>query len=79
MSGGPIIQACGRTWALGAGGMLVLVIAILLATGWGSAVAAQITNVFVTNDTAHPVLVHEQGTAAVNVTNAKSRSHRRHR
>jgi hypothetical protein len=56
---------------------------ILLATGWGTAVAAQITSVLVTNDAAHPVpvqeqradaqgnvRVHEQGTADVNVTNA---------
>jgi hypothetical protein len=62
----------GLKYALGAGGMLVLVTAILLATGWGSAVAAQITTVFVTNDASHPVPVsvnnttvpvHEQGTA----------------
>jgi hypothetical protein len=52
-----------RTWkkyGVGAGGMLVLVMAVLLATGWGSAVAAQITNVFVTNDAAHPVPVQNQ-------------------
>jgi hypothetical protein len=50
---------------------------ILLATGWGSAVASQISSVFVTNTTANPVPVqaagtlptHEQGTASVNVTN----------
>ena len=53
----------------------------LLATGGGSAVAAQIANVFVTNDASHAVpvpeqaldnanlKVHEQGTANVNVTN----------
>jgi hypothetical protein len=56
-------------YAIGAGGMLVLVLAILLATGWGTAVAAQISNVFVTNDATHPVPVQEQGTANVNVTN----------
>jgi hypothetical protein len=47
------------------------------ASGWGSAVAAQITNVFVTNTSSNPVPVqavgtlpvHEQGTATVNVTN----------
>jgi hypothetical protein len=53
--------------ALGAGGMLVLVTTILLATSWGSAVAAQISNVFVTNDASHPVPVHEQGTASVSL------------
>lgn len=58
-----------KHYAFGAGGMLALVLTILLATGWGTAVAAQITNVFVTNDTTHPVPVHEQGTANVNVTN----------
>jgi hypothetical protein len=59
-----------KMYAIGAGGMLVLVMAILLLTGWSSAVAAQITNVFVTNDASHPVPVHEQGTANVNVTNS---------
>ena len=58
-----------KKYGIGAGGMLVLVMAILLATGWGTAVAAQISNVFVTNDASHPVPVHEQGTASVNVTN----------
>lgn len=60
-----------KKYALGAGAMLVLVMAILLATGSGSAVAAQITNVFVTNDAAHPVPVHEQGTAAVRSANTE--------
>jgi hypothetical protein len=72
-----------RRYGVGAGLMVVLVAAISLATGWGSAVAAQIGNVFVTNDSAHPVPVqeqrrdangnikiHEQGTADVNVTNS---------
>jgi hypothetical protein len=72
-----------KTYGLGAGGMLVVVMAILLATGWSSAVAKQLSDVFVTNDAAHPVpvqeqrtdangniKVHEQGTANVNVTNA---------
>jgi hypothetical protein len=67
-----------KKYAIGAGGMLVVVVAIVLATGSGSAVAAQITNVFVTNDASHPVpvreqnrdasgniKVHEQGTANV--------------
>jgi hypothetical protein len=59
-----------KKYAIGAGGMLVLVVAIVLATGSGSAVAAQITNVFVTNDASHPVPVAQQGTANVNVTNS---------
>jgi hypothetical protein len=71
-----------RRYGVGAGGMLVLVTAFLLATGWGSAAAAQITSVFVTNDSANPVPVqeqradangnikiHEQGTASVRVDN----------
>jgi hypothetical protein len=62
-----------RNYAIGAGGMLVLVMAILLATGWGTAVAAQITNVFVTNDASHAVPVREQGTTNVNVTNGGGR------
>jgi hypothetical protein len=57
-----------KKYAVGAGGMLVLVAAIVLATGSGSAVAAQISSVFVTNDSSHPVPVHEQGTANVNVS-----------
>jgi hypothetical protein len=59
-----------RRWTkygTGAGAVLVLVTAFLLATGWGSAVAAQVTSVFVNNDSAHPVPVHEQGTARVSV------------
>jgi hypothetical protein len=72
-----------RRYAAGAGGMLALATVIVLATGWGTAVAAQITSVLVTNDAAHPVpiqeqradaqgnvKVHEQGTANVNVTNS---------
>ena len=75
-------QRSWRTYGIGVGGGLLLVMAILLASGWGSAVAAQITSVFVNNDAAHPVpvqeqradangnvKVHEQGTANVNVTN----------
>jgi len=52
-----------KKYAIGAAGMLALVMAVVLATGSGSAVAAQIVNVFVTNDASHPVPVHEQGTA----------------
>ena len=54
-----------KKYGLGAGAMLILVMAILLTTGWGSAVAAQITNVFVTNDAAHAVPVAVQGTTPV--------------
>jgi hypothetical protein len=59
-----------KKYAIGAAGMLALVVAVVLATGSGSAVAAQISSVFVTNDAAHPVPVHEQGTASVNVANS---------
>lgn len=74
-----------RRYGGGVGLTLVLTIGLLMATGWGSAVAdqvSQITKVFVTNDSAHPVpvqeqrtdangniKVHEQGTANANVTN----------
>jgi hypothetical protein len=46
-----------KKYGLGGCGMLMLVMAVLLATGWGSAVAAQIQNVFITNDSAHAVPV----------------------
>ncbi len=54
-----------------------LVTIVLLVTGWGSAVAAQVTSVLVTNTASQPVPVQavgtvpvdEQGTASVNVTN----------
>jgi hypothetical protein len=55
-----------------------LVTVVLLVTGWGSAVAAQVTSVFITNTGASQAVpvqavgtvpVHEQGTANVNVTN----------
>jgi hypothetical protein len=55
-----------KKYAIGAGGMLVLVAAVVLATGSGSAVAAQIGSVFVANDSTHPVPVKTQ--AAVPVT-----------
>jgi len=59
-----------KKYAIGAGGMLVLVVALMLVTGWGTAVAAQVTNVFVTNDANHAVPVREQGTPNVHVTNS---------
>jgi hypothetical protein len=51
-----------KKYAIGAGGMLVLVMAVLLATGGGSAVAGQISSVFVTNDAAHAVPVQALAT-----------------
>ena len=56
-----------RRYGVGAGGMLVVVMAILLTSGMGSAAGAALLNVVVTNDSDHPVPVHEQGTANVNV------------
>jgi hypothetical protein len=48
----------------------VLVTIVLLVTGWGSAMAAQVTSVLITNTgTSQAVPVHEQGTASVTVTN----------
>ena len=55
-----------------------LVTIVLLVTGWGSAMAAQVQNVVVTNTASQPVPVqatetvpvHEQGTASVNVANS---------
>jgi hypothetical protein len=42
---------------------------VLLVTGWGSAMAAQVTSVLITNSgPAQAVPVHEQGTASVSVT-----------
>jgi hypothetical protein len=53
--------------------LLVLVSVVLGATVFREDVAqaASNLNVFVNNDTAHPVPVHEQGTALVNVTNTR--------
>jgi hypothetical protein len=51
-----------KKYGLAGLGMLALVVVVLLVTGWGSAAAAQITSVFVTNDAAHAV--------PVNVTNS---------
>jgi hypothetical protein len=58
-------------------GFAVLVTLVLLATGWGTAVASSLSNVFITNTSANPVPVtptgtvpvHEQGTPNVKVTN----------
>lgn len=49
--------------------MVSVATAVLLATGWGSAVAANVGSVFVANTPSNPVPVHEQGTANVKVTN----------
>lgn len=57
-----------------------LVTIVLLVTGWGSALAAQVSSVLVANTSSNPVPVqavdtvpvHEQGTASVNVGNFPS-------
>jgi hypothetical protein len=46
-----------KKYGLGAASMAVLVIAILLVGGWGTAAADQLLNVFVTNTAANPVPV----------------------
>jgi hypothetical protein len=61
---------------LGRGGATVVTMVsvaslVLLATGWGSAVAANVTSVFVTNRASNPVPVKQHGTANVYVTNTK--------
>src|SRR2546421_1427840 len=42
---------------------------LLLVTGWGSALAANMSSVFVTNTASNPMPVQQQGTASVEVTN----------
>jgi hypothetical protein len=59
-----------RSYLTAGVGFAMLVTIIFLATGWGSAVAAQVTSVFVNNDASHPVPVHEQGTANVNIASS---------
>src|SRR5439155_12310276 len=54
---GDMVLRRAKTYLIGAGGMLALVLVMLLPTGWGSAVAAPMASVFVTNDPAHPVPV----------------------
>jgi hypothetical protein len=49
--------------------MVSVATVVLLVTGWGSAVAANVSSVFVTNTASNPVPVHEQGTGKVQVTN----------
>ena len=43
---------------------------VLLVTGWGSAVAANVGSVFVANQASNPVPVRQQGISDVKVTNA---------
>src|SRR4051794_36286656 len=50
--------------------MVSVATVVLLVTGWGSAVAANVSSVLVTNRPSNPVPVQQQGTADVNVTNS---------
>jgi hypothetical protein len=67
-------------WGLSVLTMATIATMVLLVTGWGSAVASNISSVFVTNTSSNPVPitpigtvpVHEQGTANVNVVNTTS-------
>src|SRR5437867_2572480 len=67
-----------RRYALTLVAATSLVTVVLLVTGWGSAVASNLSSVIVTNTATNPVPfqavatvpVHEQGTANVNVTNS---------
>jgi hypothetical protein len=45
--------------------MFLFVAGLLLATGWGTAAAAQLMNVFVTNGPDNPVAVAQQGAATI--------------
>jgi hypothetical protein len=49
--------------------MISVTTVVLLVTGWGSAVAANVNSVFVSNTPANPVPVRQQGIAEVRVTN----------
>jgi hypothetical protein len=56
-------------WGVTVVTMVSVATVVLLITGWGSALAANVTSVLVTNTASNPVPVHQQGTANVNVTN----------
>lgn len=60
------------TWGLSLVTMVSVATAVLLVTGWGSAMASSLslTGVIVKNPIANPANMHEVGTANVNVTNA---------
>jgi hypothetical protein len=57
-------------WAATVVTMVSVTTVVLLATGWGSAVAANVNSVFVTNQSSNPVPVRQQGPAEVKVTNS---------
>jgi hypothetical protein len=57
------------SWGATVATMISVATVVLLVTGWGSAVAANVKSVFVSNSQANPVPVHQQGIAEVKVTN----------
>jgi hypothetical protein len=56
-------------WGLTVVTMVSVATVVLLISGWGSALAANVSSVFIANTTSNPVPVQQQGTASVNVTN----------
>lgn len=58
-----------RSWGLTVVTMASVATVVLLVTGWGSALAANVSSVIVANTPSSPAQVHEAGTANVNVTN----------
>jgi hypothetical protein len=56
-------------WGMTVVTMVSVATLVLFITGWGSALAANVSSVFVTNTASNPVPVQQQGTASVNVTN----------
>jgi hypothetical protein len=62
------VSRLGR-WSVTVLTMVSVATVLLLLTGWGSAVAANVSSVLVTNRPSNPVPVQQQGTADVNVTN----------
>ena len=57
------------TWGATVATTVSVATVVLLVTGWGSAVAANVNSVFVTNQAANPVPAPSQGIAEVKVTN----------
>ena len=56
-------------WAVTVVTMVSVATVVLLVTGWGSALAANVSSVLVANGPSNPVPVQQQGTADVNITN----------
>ena len=56
-------------WGMTVAMIVSVATVVLLVTGWGSAVAANVGSVFVANQASNPVPVRQQGIADVKVTN----------